>query len=259
MVERSLRQIVEKQKQLFAEAEKRGDEMDMEAFRTQAQSITHDYERLIAGAPNFAAGFASYGYFLSKVDMRKEAMAMLLRANQLDSNIPLVKNQIGNMLAEDGKPIDAAKYFLAAVKLAPNEPLYHYQLATLLATARDTFLKSGEWTRVALDQAMQEGFKRAAELAPDRVEYVYSYAKSFYEMEHPDWEAALKVWSELEETAKTGTARQMMRVHAANVFIRMGKKEHAKTLLNTIDDPKLQEQKNELLAQIAAEAPAAAN
>ena len=250
LAQRTLRQIVERQKQLLADAEKQGDKLDEEALRVQAQSIVHDYDRLLAENENFAAGYAAYGYFLGKVGMRKESLAMLLKANQLDGDIPLVKNQIGNYLAEDGKPIDAAKYFLAAIKLDPKEPLYHYQLGTLLTEARDTFLKSGEWTRAALDNAMHHAFKQAADLAPERFEFAYRYAESFYDMENPNWDEALKAWSALEEKAQTPIERQTMRLHAANVFIKMGKIDHAKALLDTVDEPKLQGQKQRLVAQL---------
>jgi tetratricopeptide (TPR) repeat protein len=251
MAERSLRKIVLQQKEVFAEAAKQGDKLDEGSFRQQVQSITHDYELLLRNNPQFAAGYAAYGYLLSKVDMRKEAMAMLLKANQLDPDIALVKNQLGSMLAEDGKPLQAAPYFIAAVKLEPNEPLYHYQLGTLLVEAREDFLKSGEWKREALDNAMHYGFKRASELAPERFEFAYRYAESFYDVEKPDWEAALKAWSALEEKAPTPIERQTMRLHAANVCLKMGRRDHAKALLDTVDEPKLQGQKQRLLPQLA--------
>lgn len=257
MSQRTLRQIVERQKQLLADAAKQGDKLDEEAFRTQAQAIVHDYDRLLASDQNFAAGYASYGYFLGKVGMDKESIAMLLKANQIDPDIPLVKNQIGNYLAEHGKPIEAAQYFLAAIKLEPKEPLYHYQLGTLLTEARDTFLKSGEWTRDALDHAMHNAFLQATELAPDRFEFAYRYAESFYDLEHPDWDAALKAWGALEEKAQTPIERQTMRLHAANVFIKMGQPDRAKALLNTVDEPKLQGQKEKLVVQLKADDKAA--
>jgi tetratricopeptide (TPR) repeat protein len=250
MADRSLRRIVERQKELFAEAVKKGDKLDEGDFRAQAQTIVHDYELLMRENPKFAAGFAAYGYFLGKVGMEKEAASVLLKANQLDPDIPLVKNQLGNYLAEQGKPLEAAPYFLAAIKLAPNEPLYHYQLATLLAEARDDFLKSGEWTRAAIDGAMHEGFRRAAELAPDRFEFAYRYAESFYDVEKPDWEAALKAWSALEEKAPTPVERQTMRLHAANILLKLGKRDHAQALLASIDEPSLQNQKQKLVAQL---------
>jgi tetratricopeptide (TPR) repeat protein len=254
MAERTLKKIIQRQQEVFAEAAKQGENLDEGSFRQQVQSITHEYELLLRNNPSFAAGFAAYGYLLSKVDMRKEATAMLLRANQLDPDIGLVKNQLGNMLAEDGKPLQAAPYYIAAIKVEPNEPLYHYQLGTLLVEARDAFLKSGEWTRETLDNAMHHAFKRAAELAPDRFEFTYRFAESFYDLEKPDWEAALKEWSALEEKAPTSIERQTMRLHAANICLKLGRLEHANALLKTVDDPKLQGQKEKLVAQLAGTA-----
>ncbi len=249
--ERTLKQIVARQKDIFTEADKQGDKLDQENLRAQMQSVAHDYERLLQDNPKFAAGYAAYGYMLGQVGMRKESVAVLLKANQLDPDIPLVKNQLGNYAAEEGKPLEAAAYFLAAIKLAPNEPLYHYQLGTLLATARDDFLKSGEWTRAGIDEAMHHAFQRATELAPDRFEFGVAYAKSFYELEHPDWAEALKVWGGLEEKAQTPAARQLTRLHAANILITIGKPDHARALLETVDEASLQEQKQKLIAQLA--------
>ncbi len=254
LAERTLRQIVERQKSLLADAAKQGDKVDEEGLRTQLQSVSHDYERLLQDNPKFAAAYAAYGYLLGKIGMRKESVAMLLKANQFDSDIPLVKNQLGNYLAEEGKPLEAAPYYLAAIKLEPNEPLYHYQLGTLLTVARDDFLKSGEWSRAALDKAMHHAFQRAAELAPDRFEFAYRYAESFYDLATPDWDGALKAWAALEEKAQTPIERQTMRLHAANVLIKTGKPDHARALLDTVDEPSLQGQRQKLVTQLAESA-----
>ena len=248
MADRTLKQIAERQRTLLEDAVKQGDKLDAETFRSQVQDLSHSYERLLQDNPKFAAAYASYGYLLRKVDMRKEAAAMLLKANQYDSDIPLVKNQLGNLLAEDGKPREALPYFIAAVKLVPGEALYHYQLGTLLYEARDDFLKSGEWTRPALDQAMHEAFKRAAELAPERFEFGYRYGESFYDLEKPDWDAALKVWGALEEKAGTAIERETLRLHAANVLLKQGRPDQAKFLLNSVTEPELQAQKQKLIA-----------
>lgn len=247
MAERTLRQIVERQKDILANATAQGDKLDEESLREQAQSIVHDYDRLLAASPNFAPGYAAYGYFLDKVGMQRESIGMLLKANQLDPNIALVKNQIGNYLAETGKPIDAAQYYLAAVKLEPKEPLYHYQLGRLLTIGRDDFLKSGHWTRPELDTATYNAFKQAHELAPDKFEYGYAYAQCFYDLEKPNWDEALKAWAAMEDKAQTPLERQTMRLHAANVLIKQGKLDHAKALMDTVTEPDLQAQKQKLV------------
>jgi len=252
MAERKLKEIAEHQRVLFADAATQGKDLDEAQFKAQVEQLTHEYESLVRDNPTFAAGYASYGYMLWKISMRKQAVAILLKANQLDPDIPLVKNELGNYLAEEGKPLEALNYYLSAVKLEPKEPLYHYQIGTLLYEARDDFLKSGEWSRAAIDHSMQEAFKNAAELAPDRVEFSYRYAESFYDMVDPDWAAALKAWEGMEARATSDVERQTMRLHQANVFIYMGKPDQARKVLDTVTDPALLGQRQKLIAQIDA-------
>jgi tetratricopeptide (TPR) repeat protein len=248
--ERTLKQLVEQQKELLAEAAKDKTQLDEDSFRTQMERVCQGYEVLLRDCPNMAVAYASYGYLLGKLGQDKHAIAVLLKSNQLDPAQPLVKNQIGNILAEQGHPLDALPYYLSAIKLAPKEPLYHYQLGTLLHEARDDFLKSGEWKREALDRATHGAFRQAAELAPDRIEFTYRYAESFYDLETPDWEGALKAWTALEEKAATPLERETMRLHAANVLLKQGRPDHARLVLSTVSEPSLEAQRQKLVAQL---------
>jgi tetratricopeptide (TPR) repeat protein len=250
MAERRLKEIAEHQIVLFSDAVTQGNALEEAGFKTQVEQLTREYESLLKDNPDFAAGYASYGYMLWKIGLRKQAVAILLKANQIDPDIPLVKNELGNYLAEEGKPLEALNYYLAAIKLEPNEPLYHYQLGTLLYEARDDFLKSGEWSRAAIDHSMQEGFKRAAELAPERLEFSYRYAESFYDMQEPDWAAALTAWEGLEARAQSDVERQTMRLHEVNVLLNMGKVDHARRVLGTVTDPTLAAQKQKMVDRL---------
>jgi len=120
------------------------------------------------------------------------------------------------------------------------------RLGTLLVEARDEFLKNGQWTRANLDNAVLEAFRKASELAPDRFEFAYRHAESYYDLERPDWGAALKLWSALEEKAPSDIERQTMRLHAANILIKTGRAGHARILLETVTEPGLQGQKDRL-------------
>ncbi len=254
MTDHTLRQLVERQKELLAEAAKENPHFDRDSFQLQMQQICQGYDALLRDNPDYAPGYGAYGYLLGKIGMRKASIAMLLKANQLDADQPLVKNQIGNFLAEEGRPLEALPYFIAAIQLAPKEPLYHYQLGTLLHEAKDDFLKSGEWTAEGLEHSEHEAFRQAAELAPDRIEFTYRYAESFYDLTIPDWDGALKAWSKLEEKAQTDVERQTMRLQAANVLIKQGKLDHARMLLATVTEAALQGQKQKLVAQFPAKA-----
>jgi tetratricopeptide (TPR) repeat protein len=254
LAERRLKEIAEHQMVLFSDAVTQGNALEEAGFKTQVEQLTREYESLIKDNPDFAAGYASYGYMLWKVGLRKQAVAILLKANQMDPDIPLVKNELGNYLAEEGKPLEALNYYLAAIKLEPNEPLYHYQLGMLLYEARDDFLKSGEWSRAAVDHSMQEGFRRASELAPERLEFTYRYAESFYDMVEPDWAAALKAWEGLEAKAQSDLERQTMRLHEVNVLLYMGKVDHARKVLDTVTDPTLAAQKQKMVDRLPPDA-----
>jgi tetratricopeptide (TPR) repeat protein len=250
MAERRLAEVAEHQKVLFADAVTQGNALEEAGFKTQVEQLTREYESLLKDNPDFAAGYASYGYMLWKIGLRKQAVAILLKANQMDPDIPLVKNELGNYMVEEGKPLEALNYYLAAVKLEPNEPLYHYQIGALLYDARDEFLKSGQWSRAAIDHSMMEGFRRASELAPDRLEFSYRYAESFYDMVDPDWSAALKAWEGLEARGQSDIERQTMRLHEVNVLLYMGKTEHARKVLDAVTDPVLAAQKQKLMDRL---------
>lgn len=249
--ERGLRQLVERQRALFeaAAASEKAGRFDEGDFAAQVQQLCRAYESLLSENPKFAAGYAAYGYLLGKIGMEDESVALLLKANQYDPEIPLVKNQIGNYLAEHGKPLEAVNYYLAAIRLAPEEPLYHYQLGTLLHNSRAEFVRSGDWEADAVDSASHEGFRKAAELAPERFEFVYRYGESFYDVPEPDWDAALEVWGGLESRSGSEIERQVIRLHAAKVCLESGRREHALALLGTIDEPTLASQREKLVAQ----------
>lgn len=252
LADRGLRLLLERQQGLFAEAREQGEKLDRDNFQNRVQELVRDYEIYLRSNPNSADAYAAYGYLLGKVDMRREALVMLMKANRLNPEIPLVKNQLGNLLAEAGKPLEAVSYYIAAIRLAPQEPIYHYQLGTLLAEARDDFLQSGEWTRDSIEYSMHEAFRQAHGLAPDRFEFAYRYAESFYDLASPDWDAALKLWSELEARAETPIERETMRLHAAHILIKQGKTDHARLALAMVTEPELEAQKQKLVAQLPA-------
>lgn len=249
--QKELQSIISRQQLLLAKASAAKEEdLDEDEFKLRVQDICYAYDAFITKYPDVAAGYAAYAMLLSKIDMGRQSMAMLLKANKLDPNIALVKNQIGNYLAEEGKPLEAVNYYMAAIKIEPKEPLYHYQFGTLLCEARDVFLKSGEWTRDAIDHTMHKAFKNAAELAPDRIEFTYRYCESFYDLEVPRWDEALQAWSDLEEHMRTNVEKETVRLHRANILIKQNKMDQARVLLATVGEGILNTQKEKLVAQL---------
>lgn len=252
LTDRTLRDIAAREAALFAKADKEGDQFDRALFHGEAQSIASSYDVLIEKSPDNPTAIAAYGLFLSRIGMDKSAIAMLLKANKLDPNIATVKNQVAKLLAEDGKPVEALPWLMAAIDLAPNVPLYHQNLGQLLQTGRDTFISSGEFTRAGLDRAMLGAYQKAAELEPRDLSAAYAAAKAYYDIDPPQWEQALQAWTALEERPVTTTMRQLVRLQRANVLIKLGRRDEARAVIDKIDDPKLDDEKKTLLDQLGA-------
>jgi tetratricopeptide (TPR) repeat protein len=250
--EAKLKEIVARQKEVFAEAEKAGDNLDEENLRIQCQQLSNDYDLLLRRNPGYAPAHVAFALFLGKLENRKQALEHLLAANRIDPNLPLVKNQLGNYLAEEGKPIEAMNYYLSAIQLEPKEPLYHLQLGNLIAEARDDFLKSGQWTRAQLDKTMRETLREAAECAPNDWRFGYRYGLCFYDLETPDWPAALAFWQDLEKRMKPGVEQEACRLNQVKVLIAQKKFDEARIVLATVKEAVLAKEKEKLIAEMSS-------
>jgi tetratricopeptide (TPR) repeat protein len=251
LAKRELRTAVEKEKLIWDHLEGRADDI-MEQRRAQAefQAVADTYEKIIRDNPEFAEAWAAYGLLLSRLGERENAMRSFMRANKLDPNIPMVKNQIGNFLTEDGEYNEALGYYLMAIELDENQPLYHYQLGSLLAAYRDFFIDDGTFDRATIDAKMQAAFLRAAELAPEEWGYVYRYAESFYDLAEPKWEQALAEWRKLEKRAAEGMETQVVLLHEARVLAELGRTDEASAILGSINEPALQQSKKTVIEQL---------
>ncbi len=251
LAEKTLVEIAERQRNIFARAEKEGDNVDKAWLRGELESVIKSYDVLIQKNPDYALAYGGYGMLLGKVGMTREAVIMLLRANKLDPTMPEVKNQIAVHLAEDGKPVDALPWVTAAIDLEPTKALYHFQLGKLLAEGRGDFIRTGRFDDDKIDQAILDAFKRAAELSPADFAIAYRHAKAYYDLEIPRWAEALPIWEKVEALAATEPQRQLVRLQRANVLLKLERPAEARALLDTVTGTDLAAEKQTLLDELA--------
>jgi tetratricopeptide (TPR) repeat protein len=251
MAEKSLVDLVERQHDIFARAEKEGDQLDPAWLRGELEGVFKSYDVLIQKNPDYALAYGGYGMLLGKVGMTKQAVIMLLKANKLDPTLSEVKNQIAVHLAEDGKPVDALPWVTSAIDLEPKKALYHFHLGELLAAGRSDFVKTGQFDEAKLDQSMLDAFKRASELAEGDFPIAYRYAKAYYELGTPRWPEALALWEKLEQTAANDQQRQLVRLQRVNVLIKLGRQSETRPLLDTVTNLDLAAEKQTLLDELA--------
>jgi tetratricopeptide (TPR) repeat protein len=251
LAEKTLKEIFGRQRDILARAAKDGDQLDVAGLRGDLQAVINSYDILLQKSPDFAPAYVAYGMLLGQVGMTREAVGILLKANKLDAEIPVVKNEIGRFLAEDGKLVEALPWIMAAIDLEPKQALYHYHLGKLLTEGRDDFIKTGQFTRASLDKAMLDAFLRAAELAPTNFAYAYRAAEAYYDLESPKWDEALTLWRKLDAGVETPLEHQTLRLHQANVLLKQGKPAEARALIATVTELTLAKQKQTLLDQLA--------
>ena len=247
-----LEDLVTLQRELLLRASVAQVQEDVERIRPRLQNLVFDWEAYLRDYPEKTEGLIGYSMLLGNplLDERHRAKALLLKANMLDANLPIVKNQLGKYLAEEGLPLQALPYFVAAADLVPDEPLYHYQIGQLLGGARQAFLESPEWSVEAIDKAMQDALAEAVRLDPESISYAYRYAESFYDLENPPWDDAMAAWRELEQRSESPVEQQMMRLHQANVLLFQGELDTVETLLADSWDEVLEGQRDRLLERL---------
>ena len=241
-----LKRLIALQQELLGRAAMAAYQEEVETLRPRLQTLIFDFERFLREHPDKVEGYVAYSMILGNalIDERERAQALLLKANGLDPNLAVVKNQLGKYLAEAGRPLEALNYFLSAVQLEPEEPLYHFQIGQLLGAARSDFLQSGEWTVSQVDTAMIHALEEGVRLDPASLPYAYRLAEAQYDVAEPDWDSAMASWLALETRADDPVAKQMMRLHQANVSLYQGQFEQAEAVLNGVDEAPLVEQRD---------------
>lgn len=250
IADQRLQRIYDSQLEFFAQLEANPDMA--ESLRDQrAQNLISQYQSLLLDNPNYVYGYVMYGKLLRQVGQRELANKAFVKANALDPDIAVVKQQIGNYLSEEGDYDLALPYFLAAIRLAPETAVYHYQLGQLLHTYRSEFLANGKLSAPVLDKQLQEAFAHAARLDPSTRVYALRRAESFFDIAEPDWQQALEQWNALEASATDEREKQMILLQKCRVLIALDQLAQAQSALLTITDPALQPAREILYAMLA--------
>ncbi len=250
-----LKQLNEREQNAYERFQKSMADEDVHSIKTELQSIVDGYERLISASPDYAAAFISYGMMLHRIGERELSYAMLARADELDPNHAIVKNQLGNYQAEEGKYPEALAFYQMAIDLKPDEPLYHYQVGNLLFAYRKLFIDDKLFLPNGIDLEIQSRFREAAILAPAHLPYRLRYAQSFFDVSQPNWEAALEEWQQLVALAGDEGEKQMMQLYMARARFLMGHHTAARKIIKGIHDPSLDHSKDLLLKEINAKHP----
>jgi hypothetical protein len=218
----------------------------------EVQSIITLYERYLREFPEDGTALLLYGKFLRAVGRPYEAAVVLLRLDELDGSIPVVKQQLGNLAAEEGDYGAALSLFNDAIRLAPLEATYQFQLGFLLSFYANQIVAAEILSRSALDAKMLEAFENASLLEPANRDFKARWAEAFYDVGDPDWEEALGLWEDLARTPVSENEDQVISLHRARVLLELGRYAEVQPLLERVSHPALEGTRRDLEERLEA-------
>jgi len=213
--------------------------------------LVQSYRTYLLDQPDDASAYILYGKLLRRVEANEQAFLAFLKADELDPEIAVVKQQIGNHLAEDGKGKAALTFYLSAVDLEPETAIYHFALGQLIYDFRAEFIKGGIFTEDALEREMLKAFRQAVKLEPKNFDFQMRLGEAYYDLTSPDWRSALLHWKQVRKQATTSLQVEILELHRARVLGKLGRAEEAQTLLDKVLNPALQNSKQQVRDEIA--------
>jgi len=213
--------------------------------------LVQSYRTYLVDQPDDASAYILYGKLLRRVQEHEQAFLAFLKADELDPEIAVVKQQIANHLAEEGKGKSALTFYLRAIDLEPETAIYHFGLGQLIYDFRAEFIEGGIFTQDALEREMLKAFRKAATLEPENFDYQMRLGEAYYDLTSPDWKSALIHWKQVRKQASTPLQVEILDLHRARVLGKLGRAEEAQTLLDQVLNPALQNSKQQVLDEIA--------
>ena len=214
------------------------------------EELIQSYRSYLADQPNDVSAYILYGKLLRRVQEYEQAFLAFLKADELDPEVAVVKQQIGNHLAEEGKGKAALTFYLRAVELEPETATYHFALGKLIHNFRAEFIEEGIFTRDALEREMLKAFRKAATLEPENFDYQMRLGEAYYDLTSPDWKGALIHWNKLRKHAASMLQAEILDLHRARVLGKLGRAGEARTLLDAVLSPALQNSKQQVLDEM---------
>lgn len=218
------------------------------------------YEAFLRRHPDHVRARLAYGDHLSNHGDDTEVLEQLGIALKLDPRNPVVWNNYAGHFAHVGPITNAFVAYEKALALRPYEPLYHYNLGTVIFLYRADAREYYRCDEAAVFERALAHYQECRRLAPRSFRYAFEYAQTFYgvkpepsttpegrvQAEARLAERALKGWEEALELANNEVDRDGIFLHFARWQIRLGRWDAARTNLAKVTLPEHQELRRRL-------------
>lgn len=246
-----LGRIIDKQTRFFEKSSDTDNHSSSELTR-KAQEIVSDYEVYLGENPKDTNALILYGKFLRKVGQEQHAVDYFLEADSVNPKLAVVKQQLGNYLIEEGRPVDAFPFLIMTIELAPSQPDYHFHLGSFLFLFEEELVREKIISKDRAGSFMHKSFEQAAKLSPANFDYQLRYAQSFFDYPDSSKQHALHVWNKLVQKfpKRSNTEKDYFKLSKARILLDLNRKSDALTLLKSVSSSALESAKKSLILQV---------
>jgi tetratricopeptide (TPR) repeat protein len=219
-------------------------------IRQRFDPVDKAYTDFLARNPNHSKARIAYGSFLDDIGRENDAREQWEKARQIDPKNPAVWNNLANVYGHSGTVSNAFSHYEKAIELAPNESLYHQNLATTVYLfRRDATNYYGITEQQVFDKAMAL-YRKALALAPDNFPLATDLAQTYYGIQPPRIKDALEAWSHALKLARDDIEREGVRVHLARWHRTAGDFDAARKEINLVTNEMYSAMKANVLRSI---------
>ncbi len=220
----------------------------MGKIKEQINPVREAYEEFIKEHPGHAKSRLTYASFLSDIGEGSAALPHLIKATEIDPDLPAAWNNLANYYGHNGEVKKAFTHYEKAIQIKPDESVYYHNFGTTVFLFRKDVK---EHYKISEEEVFDKAlflYKKAQTYDLKNFDLAEDIAQTYYGIRTKDVPSkmarpkeALKAWRYAEGIAPGDFEKQGVCIHLARVFIDLADFTKAEEQLNRISLPVYQE------------------
>lgn len=210
-------------------------------------AVRQGYEDLIKQHTNNVEIRIAYASYLGDTSDEDTAAEQLEIARAIAPQDPVIWNNLANIYGHIGDVKKAFDYYTKAIELKPDESLYYHNFGTTIFLFRKDAKEHYNITEQQVFDRALNLYSNAIRLDPQDFKLAADVAQTYYGIQPPRVEDALRSWTNAFSLATDDEEREGVHTHFARIKIKAGHFAEAQAHINSVTNQMYAELKTRLI------------